>query len=647
MLNGFLKKIPAYIILLIRLVTLNMVLFSVFRLLFYIANRGDDVSGVALPEILQAFRRGLEFDIAVICWVLYIPLFLFFFARFFRRNSGFYLAGHYTFIFLMCIYYLVYSADIPYFEQFGSHLSRNAFLWKEHPGFIAGMIFGSFRWWGYLLLFGVFVFVLIWLSGKLFRKFLREINDQPPRGIAIEITAFVFSAALVTTGARGRITDNSGLQEGLAIVSGNPFINQVAINPNFKLWRSVILENDAQKYQTPPDIHDKIAFTRKYLGITEPFDAGVSRTISNPPGSNCNFVIVIMESMSVYKMGFYRGKNLTPHFNALVKESVFFSNFFSSGIHTFNGIFSTISGYPSIWAEQPMKQYTRRAFRGIGALLKERGYETHYYCTHDPHFDNAQGFLTLNHFDRVTSEYDFPYGERESSMGVPDHILFDRLIETMNSRTGNLPVVSVLMTASDHGPWKIPSDIPFKPNGANEKENCTLYADWAIGHLMERARKCAWYPNTVFIFVGDHGLSMGHTYEMPLSYNHVPLVIHQPAIFSADTISTPGYQPDIPATIMGIAGGTYVNNTFGIDLLKERHPFVVFSADDKIGCVNDGGFFYYRTTSNGNTYLRKYPQLDPVNYKDRYKELADSMDWQMKDIYETARYLIERDYRDK
>jgi phosphoglycerol transferase MdoB-like AlkP superfamily enzyme len=292
-----------------------------------------------------------------------------------------------------------------------------------------------------------------------------------------------------------------------------------------------------------------------------------------------------------------------------------------------------------------MKEYTRRAFDGVASLLKERGYDTYFYTTHDPHFDNAQGFLTLNHFEHFTSEYDFPYGERKSSMGIPDHVLFDRLIETMNSRSANTPALSVLMTASDHGPWKIPSNIPFKPNGADEKENATLYADWAIGHLMERAKKCAWYQNTVFIFVGDHGLSMGHTYEMPLSYNHVPLVIHQPGIFRADTVSAPAYQPDIPATIMGIAGGKYVNNTFGIDILKERHPFVVFSADDKTGCVNDMGFYFYRTMANGESYLRKYAQLDPVNYNTGMKGLADSMERHMTDIYETARYLVERDYR--
>lgn len=161
---------------------------------------------------------------------------------------------------------------------------------------------------------------------------------------------------------------------------------------------------------------------------------------------------------------------------------------------------------------------------------------------------------------------------------------------------------------------------------------------------MEQAKKQPWYANTVFIFLGDHGLSMGHTYEMPLSYNHVPCMIHQPALFKADTISSPCYQPDIPATVMGIIGADYTNKTFGINILKEKHPYVVFSADDKIGCVDADGYYYYKTLSNNETYLRKYKTLDQNNYKESLKSRADSMEKNMMKLYESANYFIRKNY---
>jgi phosphoglycerol transferase MdoB-like AlkP superfamily enzyme len=291
-----------------------------------------------------------------------------------------------------------------------------------------------------------------------------------------------------------------------------------------------------------------------------------------------------------------------------------------------------------------MKSYVKKPFDGLGPLLSEQGYETYFYVTHDAHFDNMEGFYKLNKFEHCISQSDFDQSQIESSLGVPDHVLFDKLIEVTNKRKSSKPFVSVMMTASDHGPWRIPDNIPFKPNGENQQDNCTLYADWSIGRFIDQAKKQPWYDKTVFIFLGDHGLSMGHTYEMGLAYNHVPCIIHNPKLFKADTIYAPCYQPDIPATVMGIIGANYTNKTFGINILKEKHPFVVFSADDKIGCVDDKGYYYYKTLANGKDYLRKYKNLDPVNYNKILKPKADSMERNMMRVYETAEYFIQKDF---
>ena len=61
--------------------------------------------------------------------------------------------------------------------------------------------------------------------------------------------------------------------------------------------------------------------------------------------------------------------------------------------------------------------------------------------------------------------------------------------------------------------------------------------------------------------------------------------------FNKSTDTGNGY---IPATVMGIIKANYTNKTFGISILKEQHPFVFFSADDKIGCIDDKGFTIIR-----------------------------------------------------
>ncbi|MBL7935572.1 MAG: sulfatase-like hydrolase/transferase [Bacteroidia bacterium] len=637
--------IPAHIKLLVKLYVFNLILFFCIRFLFYHFNKSSDVSEVPFFEKLMAFRMGLEFDTAVFCWIAYLPILLWSIA-YLLKQQRLYSIGFYSFLVLILIYFFVDIADIPYFKQFGTHLNRNAFLWNENPTFAAGVIFGSFSYWGFFLVFFIITFIILKFYKKVFITFKTQLKQQVHPKWYYAILAFILLSVFVTLGARGRTSDRSGLHEGLSIVSQNNFINQIAINPNFTFWKTVLYNKNKIPYKVPDSIHEDIAFTRNYLGIQTPFEQNIHRIIqdSSHTKTKYNFVIVVMESMSVFKMGYYNGKNLTPHLDKLNKESIYCENFFSSGIHTFNGLFSTTTGHLSIYAEKSMKSYVKAPFYGLGPLMAEQGYETYFYTTHDPHFDNMEGFFKLNKFNHFVSQYDFDDSQAESSLGVPDHILLDKLIEITNNRKSNQPFLSVVMTASDHGPWRIPTNISYKPNGETPQENCTLYADWSIGRFMEQAKKLPWYNNTVFMFLGDHGLSMGHTYEMPLSYNHVPYIIHQPKLFKADTISSPCYQPDIPATVMGIIGANYTNKTFGINILKEQHPYVVFSADDKIGCVDNHGYYYYKTLSNGETYLRKYKKLDLTNYKIQLKAKADSMHENMMKIYKTAEYFIRKDH---
>jgi phosphoglycerol transferase MdoB-like AlkP superfamily enzyme len=645
MLDKLIGKIPAHIKFLVKLYLLNLILFLFIRLIFYWANRSSDIGSVTFLEKLMAFRMGLEFDTAVFCWIAFLPTVIFSISHFLKHKiKSIYVFGFYSFLILELIYFFVCISDIPYFAQFGNHLNKNALLWNEEPDFVVGMIFGSFSYWGYLLIYAAVAIVFLKIAIGFYKVFKIKIEAEPKLKTVYIAVIFVIFSIVVTLGARGRTSDRSALHEGLSIVSQNGFINQIAINPNFTFWKTVLYNEKKKPYQVPANINEQIAFTRNYLGITTPFELNVDREIKDSAHKKYNFVIVVMESMSVYKMGYYNGKKLTPNFDKIIGESVFFNNFFSSGIHTFNGLFSTTTGFPSILAEKSMKSYVKKPFNGLGPLLNEKGYETYFYTTHDPHFDNMEGFFKINKFDHFVSQYDFDFSQSESSLGVPDHLLFDRLIQVNDERDTTKPFLAVLMTASDHGPWQIPDDISFKPNGDSQQDNCTLYADWSIGRFIQQAKKMPWFNNTVFMFLGDHGLSMGHTYEMPLSYNHVPFVIYQPNIFKADTISYPAYQPDIPATVMGIIGATYTNSTFGINILKEKHPFVVFSADDKIGCVDSAGFYYYKTLANDQRFLRKYKNLDPVNYVKSMKQKSDSMEKNMMMIYESANYFIRRDH---
>jgi phosphoglycerol transferase MdoB-like AlkP superfamily enzyme len=593
MLKRFFATLPAFLITVVKLFLLEFLILTFCRVIFYFSFKPADISATGALPVLEAFFMGLEFDMVTATYALLFPAFLLLVNEFFHKKTR--LVSLVVFIVTLVIFWLyalISAADFPYYNQFGSHLNKQAFLWAASPWFVIRLIFGTISYYGYLLLFiigAIFIFRMLKLIFKAYRHQLQVKNA----GVAKTLVTALILVPFLIIGARGRLSGKSTVHEGLAIVSDNLFVNQIALNPNFTMFRSLLFQK-VKNYTVPDDIDKSISYARKYLGIKGAYQRSIDRwQKSDSAFRPYNVIIVCMESMSTYKMGIHGRENLMPNFSNLIRESVYFDRFFSSGIHTFNGLFSTCTGYPSMLTEHSLRRYVKKPFVTLGNLLLQKDYDTYLGVTHDPAFDNMQGFFTLNGYKHTLSSDDLPGNKAISATGVPDHELYDLFIKTVNSSNPAKPFIGFLMTGSDHGPWTIPEGIPFTPDADTEEKRSTQYADWAIGEFMKNARKQSWYKNTLFVFLGDHGYSIDGTYEMPLSYHHTPLVLHKANTLRADTVHHVGYQPDVLSTVAGVLNIDFKNPTFGIDLLKEQHPFVFFTADDKIGCIDNEGYFFY------------------------------------------------------
>lgn len=587
---------------------------------------------------------GFEFDMVAATYALLLPTLLLLLNQIFHRKTLFFhKAAFITTILIFWLYALISAADFPYFYQFGSHLSKQAFLWAASPAFVIQLILGNFSYYGYFFLFILFAFIIYKIVKNIFQNSLLSLKQYTHAPLKLIISTLLLIPFLIT-GARGRLSSKSTTHEGMAIVSDNVFLNQLALNPNFTMFRSLLFRK-VKNYEVPNNIDESIAFARKFLGIHEPYSRSLSRiqkadSIFKP----YNVVIVCMESMSSYKTGIKGMENLTPNLNNLIKESLYFDNFYTSGIHTFNGLFSTCSGYPSMLTEHALRRYTKKPFTTLGNLLNSKNYQTFFYCTHDPHFDNMEGFFKMNGYSTTFSSFDLPEEKTISVTGVADHEIYNLFFKTINEADQSKPFLGFIMTGSDHGPWVIPDNIPFKPTANTKEKQSTQYADWAIGEFIKTAKKQPWYSNTLFVFLGDHGYWIEATYEMPLSYHNVPFVLHKPNTLKPDTNSSLSYQPDVLSTVAGILNLEFKNNSFGINLLKEKHPFVFFTADDKIGCVDSSGYFFYELITQRSKRLKKYWQLDQSDYYANNKNKADSLEAGAKAMLDAAEYFIRQDY---
>lgn len=619
--------------------------FTFFRIILFITNWEkvfDSDGTINWANVLLSFVMGLRFDIVVSGYLLIINFFILSLLDLIGRNSKAVIKILLYFLMIVISLALLLSAaDIPYFNHFYARISITALQWIDSPAFVINMILQEPTY--YLMIFPLIIVLII------FYKILKRIfeahttNNSNKPSIMLHIVFSIIFLALMLVGIRGRIEIKSPIRVGTAYFCNNSFLNQAGLNPVFTFITSYLDKiNPRNQYLTL--INDDLAIqnVQNYFNIrSNDFDSPIARRVypDSISSKKPNVVVVIMENMSAAKMSRYGNPdNLTPFLDSLAHNSLCFDNIYTAGIHTYNGVFSTLFSFPALSSQHPMKGSNMLKYNGIASTLKDFDYHTSYFTTHDGQFDNIEGFLLHNSFDKVYAKDEYPAEKILSTLGVPDDYLFEFASSRFDEiYSQNNPFLSVIMTASDHGPYIIPEY--FKPKSSEIKKQIVEYADWSINKFITNASRKAWFENTIFVFIADHGTAISPIYEIPLNYHHSPLIIYAPQIIKEPKIfSQIGGQIDVFPTIMGLLKFSYLNNTLGVDLLKEQRPYIYFSADDKIGVLNDS--LYLIINNQGNESLFKYKNGDKSNYINGYRDTANKMKQYAFSNIQTAQYLV-------
>jgi len=178
--------------------------------------------------------------------------------------------------------------------------------------------------------------------------------------------------------------------------------------------------------------------------------------------------------------------------------------------------------------------------------------------------------LRSNGFSRFVFEEDFENGTFRTPMGWCDGDLFDRAHQEFLA-VGDRPFLAVLLTLSFHRPYRIPAgkvEAVDPENWYADMLDSALYADWAIGEFLKKARKADYFDRTLFVFIADHtGGQSGHPIS-PASYR-LPFIIHGPAILGSKgrRVRTVCSQADVAPTILSLLGGTYEHCFLGSSVL--------------------------------------------------------------------------------
>lgn len=639
------KKPIAILRYLLSVHLLALIILTTLRI-FLLGSNIEQISEVEKPIslILTALLKGVQFDNVIGCYILSLPTVVLYLLSLINKTPKLLIKiSNIYFIILYTLVFAISTADIPYFSYYYTHLNNSIFNWIGFGGTL-GMVFQETSYYFY---FGLFALLVI-LFAITVLHFGKKLENTETKNIKISdykyyIPLFLLIGGTFFVSIRGlgrypfRVSD--------AYFCENSFINQLGVNPSFFLYKSITSASKKKDKLKGLDIGDKaVGYVQKRLAISNPLseESPISRTVQfDSEGKRHNIVIVLMESMSSEYLNMaYQGKSLTPYLHDLIDRSYYFENFYSAGIHTNNGIVSTLYGFPPIF-EQTMMPATPDYYSGLPMALKEIGYKNYFFLSHDPSYDNMYAFLNENGFDHIYSELDYPSDKIVNNFGVQDDFLFDYSINKLNEiAKEDKPFLATIMTISNHPPYVVPN--AYKNAGNSDDERIVAFADNSLKEFMEEAEKQDWYNNTIFVILGDHGRILGkQTYEMSLTYNHVPLILYSPLFDdSPKLIKDFGGQIDIFPTIMGLLQQPYVNNSLGIDLFKEKRPYTYFVSDNHLGCVNDE-FFYIFNPDNKVEGLFKYRDNNTENLMQKNHETAKDMKEYAISMMVTANYLIQ------
>ena len=631
------RKIP----LILKTYLLGLSILTIFRLILFITELDlVNFDQVSIWTITQAFIIGVRFDIVISGYILLLPALLLLLQDIVGFHEKIIHKISFYWIFLLFSFsFMVSAADIPYFHQFYDRFSIGAFEWIENFDFVVSMILQEPK---YFLIIIPLIAIVITFFKLLKHLFKKQQNSKPKINPYFNILVSVVFLLMMFVGIRGRIQKKSPIRIGTAYFSDNSFLNKLGLNPVFTLMKSYLDSKDVRNSSINFMDEDKaINNVQSYLNIEKPeYNSPIARQIvpNSHLKSRPNVIIVIMESMSAAKLGRNGSKNqTTPFLDSLSKKSIYFENIYTSGKHTFNGIFSTLFSFPALYRQHSMKQI--REYDGISKALLEKGYSTTYFTTHDSQFDNVEGFLRANYFQNIISQSNYPSNEIKTTLGVPDDYMFRYSIPKLNDlHTKNKPFFVTFMTASDHGPYYIPDY--FHPKSKKVKQQIVEYADWSLKNFMKSCEQQVWFDNTIFVFVADHGTPLDAKYDISLNYFHTPLIFHAPKIIkSNDVISDIGSQLDVFPTLMGLIKQPYINNTLGIDLLKEKRKYAILNDDDKIGII-DTTHFCIMKRNEKKLQLYQYSRKSKIDLYENEKEKAHDMGEYAKSMMQTFQTMI-------
>lgn len=527
--------------------------------------------------LVRAFTTGFLYDIEIILFFLmpYLMYLLVLPKRWIGKGFDKFFTYFYLALILLIIYFSL-LAEIPFWDEFGVRFNFIAVDYLIYTYEVIENINQSYPL-PLIILILVGLIVLTFIVLKRNKVFTNTFSDQLPikKRLSYALPAIVLAAGLALL-----------MKNKQADFSNNLVINELGKNGAFS-FISAFKSNELDYETFYPKISDKEAYSivkknllQKNQQYTSTKWDDISRSTTGNPEQKPNIILIAIESFSADFLSTFGNKeNLTPNYEKLANESIFFTNLYATGTRTVRGMEALTLSVPPTPGNSIVRRPNNQNIFSISTILKEKNYLPYFIYGGDGYFDNmntffgGQGFQIVDRNrgnplsdDIQTKRYSIKDNEVsfENAWGICDEDLYAQSVKYADkSNKEHKPFFQFVMTTSNHKPYTFPNGKINLPQGS--REGAVKYTDYALGKFINDAKKKPWFKNTVFVIVADHCASSAGKWEINIAKHHIPAIIYnlnqQP-----EKINRLTSQIDLMPTLFGYLGWNYTTSLYGKDI---------------------------------------------------------------------------------
>lgn len=586
------KKRIAYISLYFFTVLL---IFILQKPLFMLYN-GSIEKGFGFADYMQVMVHGASLDAATAGYLTAFPFLLVLISIWFRKFPlKKILYGYY--ILAAALISIIFVVDMALYTFWGFKLDASVFLYIDSPKEALASVSV-----GFILLRVLAILLLIALNSWVLLKITPSVLTATRKRIAGTAGMLLLGGVLFII-IRGGVTESTS-NIGQVYFSNEPFLNHSAVNPDFSLLSSM---GKSQDFASEFNFFDEEKRAALFDGLYPTTDGDSIIRVLNT--KRPNILIILMEGFGgafVEPLGGL--PDVTPHFNRLSKEGIFFTNCYANSFRTDRGTVCTFSGYLGLPTASVMKIPAKsRTLPAIAEGLSKAGYKTDFLYGGDINFTNMKSYLLSTGYQRLTANTDFSLAEQTSNAwGVNDDITFEYLYNQLRNRKEEGPWHTAFLTLSSHEPFEVPyhrleDKIP----------NAFAYTDECLGKFIDRLKQTPAWKDLLVICLPDHGFYYPRegSNAMPRFY-HIPLLWLGGAVKQPMQVDKIMNQTDLAATLLGQLGLEHTAFTFSRNVLGSdyKYPFAFYSFNNGFSFRDSTGVTVF--DNNSGSILFDEPEAD-------------------------------------